>query len=510
MKKIKQEKGITLVALIITIIVLVILAGVSIANLMGQNGMLTDIQISTMKYESAAIKEEIELTMQGILLENIFEKNLTTSQMAKYLSEKLPGIMIIETTDDKIKVGYKGYKIEIESNWKVKIVENAGINVLYKLEPEEGYTKDSVIITLDIQTRDGISVKSVVTQDEGISTIEENKKYKVTENKVYEFVIIYNKNNNLKIEVPVESIDKEAPNAEIGLITKEEIINENTKIKAKAIITDEKSGVDFEKCKWVLKENNDPIGTNIENYTGGNISSEDGNIETGIITEPNKYFIHVLVTDKIGNVKEYCSDEILIISPPVINGELTVKANEIDVAITLEAKEETKVIYTIEKAGENKVLQTSNEIKDLKYTFLGLAANQEYKIIIQATNKYGTTSKTKNVTTGSIKSNPILTANNASIIYDGFAENSVSYYTSKYFYAFDNSESTGVWTYPNKLGDATIGCYIGYDFGIPVEITKVSGRIRMTSYKIQYSDDLKSWHDVFTGKSTRKRWWRCD
>ena len=38
----KNERGITLVALVITIIVLLILAGVTIAALSGQNGILTN------------------------------------------------------------------------------------------------------------------------------------------------------------------------------------------------------------------------------------------------------------------------------------------------------------------------------------------------------------------------------------------------------------------------------------------------------------------------------------
>ena len=43
MKK-TENKGITLIALVITIIVLLILAGVSIAMLTGQNGILTQAQ----------------------------------------------------------------------------------------------------------------------------------------------------------------------------------------------------------------------------------------------------------------------------------------------------------------------------------------------------------------------------------------------------------------------------------------------------------------------------------
>ena len=40
-KILKQKNGITLIALVITIIVLLILAGVSIAMLTGNNGILT-------------------------------------------------------------------------------------------------------------------------------------------------------------------------------------------------------------------------------------------------------------------------------------------------------------------------------------------------------------------------------------------------------------------------------------------------------------------------------------
>ena len=38
--KIKQEEGITLIALVVTIVVLLILAGVSISTLVGENGVV--------------------------------------------------------------------------------------------------------------------------------------------------------------------------------------------------------------------------------------------------------------------------------------------------------------------------------------------------------------------------------------------------------------------------------------------------------------------------------------
>ena len=56
-----ENKGITLIALVITIIVLLILAGVSIAMLTGQNGILTQAQNSAEQTEIANAKEQAKL-----------------------------------------------------------------------------------------------------------------------------------------------------------------------------------------------------------------------------------------------------------------------------------------------------------------------------------------------------------------------------------------------------------------------------------------------------------------
>ena len=60
--KVKNMKGITLIALVITIIVLLILAGVSIAMLTGQNGILTQAQNSKQVTEEAAEQEKRKLS----------------------------------------------------------------------------------------------------------------------------------------------------------------------------------------------------------------------------------------------------------------------------------------------------------------------------------------------------------------------------------------------------------------------------------------------------------------
>ena len=61
MKKFKSQKGVTLVALVITIIVLIILAGISINLVLGNNGIITIAKKAKENIELAKIEEEIEL-----------------------------------------------------------------------------------------------------------------------------------------------------------------------------------------------------------------------------------------------------------------------------------------------------------------------------------------------------------------------------------------------------------------------------------------------------------------
>ena len=53
----KADKGITLVALIITIIVLLILAGVSISMVLGDNGLINKAQNSVNTYDNSSKTE---------------------------------------------------------------------------------------------------------------------------------------------------------------------------------------------------------------------------------------------------------------------------------------------------------------------------------------------------------------------------------------------------------------------------------------------------------------------
>ncbi len=57
----KKQNGITLVALVITIIVLLILAGVSISLALGNNGVLTRSSQAVVQNEKGTVEQEIKL-----------------------------------------------------------------------------------------------------------------------------------------------------------------------------------------------------------------------------------------------------------------------------------------------------------------------------------------------------------------------------------------------------------------------------------------------------------------
>ena len=67
----KQVKGITLIALVVTIIVLLILAGVAISLTIGQNGIITRAQTAVIINENASVYEQLQLKIADYQMDNI-------------------------------------------------------------------------------------------------------------------------------------------------------------------------------------------------------------------------------------------------------------------------------------------------------------------------------------------------------------------------------------------------------------------------------------------------------
>ncbi len=66
----RKESGITLIALVVTIVVLLILAGVSISMLTGENGIVTQAQKASVKNDNGTVLEALRLKLSQYLSEN--------------------------------------------------------------------------------------------------------------------------------------------------------------------------------------------------------------------------------------------------------------------------------------------------------------------------------------------------------------------------------------------------------------------------------------------------------
>ena len=83
----KNNKGITLIALVITIIVLLILAGVSIAMLTGDNGILTQARNADVRTARAEVADKINMALNGELANLYAEGKFTATTAADILTK---------------------------------------------------------------------------------------------------------------------------------------------------------------------------------------------------------------------------------------------------------------------------------------------------------------------------------------------------------------------------------------------------------------------------------------
>ena len=82
----KNNKGITLIALVITIIVLLILAGVSIAMLTGENGILTQAERSKEDTAEAEVADKINMALNGEFTNLLADREFTSDDPADIIT----------------------------------------------------------------------------------------------------------------------------------------------------------------------------------------------------------------------------------------------------------------------------------------------------------------------------------------------------------------------------------------------------------------------------------------
>ena len=128
-KQLKNMKGITLIALVITIIVLLILAGVTIATLTGDNGIITQANKAKEENKSEGLKEEIRLACEANTI-----KEYTTGKNLEEELNKISNATVEKLLDDTFyvereNIGYTVYEDGTIVNGKMEIWDGSSSEV---------------------------------------------------------------------------------------------------------------------------------------------------------------------------------------------------------------------------------------------------------------------------------------------------------------------------------------------------------------------------------------------
>ena len=82
-----KNKGITLVALVVTIIIMLILAGVALRVILGDNGLFNLAKKSTEAYQISSEREYLEQNILSLQLEK-YTTNVSSNKLGKSLVDK--------------------------------------------------------------------------------------------------------------------------------------------------------------------------------------------------------------------------------------------------------------------------------------------------------------------------------------------------------------------------------------------------------------------------------------
>lgn len=210
MGKLKRNEAITLVALVVTIVVLLILAGITITYIMGDNSIFKKAQDAKFQTEIAKAREKLEIVLTTVQIEKRTNSQYNENEfLDEYILNNLKDVEII---GDIIIVD--GYAFEIDRSVP-KIGEYVGRKedlIFPEISISEiEYSSDYKSAKFTITTREdknGINKIEIIQYGKVLDTFEYDnnkeeiiKEYSVKQNGVYTVKVYSKLSNNAKTEV---------------------------------------------------------------------------------------------------------------------------------------------------------------------------------------------------------------------------------------------------------------------------------------------------------------------
>ena len=156
--KTKEVRGITIISLVVTIVVLLILAGISINAVIGDNGIIKKAQNSAELTKESEAKEIINRTVMEFYLTNDYE-TLEDFLNDKVLSGKIDKIE--KNTDGTLKVWKDNYSVTVENKTNSSNNNDNNVNKTIKISaiPYEGIydgNEHEAITAINVEPTDTI------------------------------------------------------------------------------------------------------------------------------------------------------------------------------------------------------------------------------------------------------------------------------------------------------------------------------------------------------------------
>ena len=289
---INKNCGITLISLVVTIIILLILGGIAIATLTGENGLFARAKQAKENYSVSSAKEKLQLAISDLMVEQTSKgENLTKEDLPKIKNNEID---VKSTETFPVEIICENYIFNVDENFTVTYVREAsGTVVTYTTEPESYTNKDEVKILVKISNPKGI--KSIQKPGETDRILAQGQKevgidYKVTKNGHYIFTIVDEEGKETIKDIYIDLIDKLEPLDFTPEIQKDgsniTIIENGQDAESDEIST--KSGIDHYEY-YIIDSNNKEAKyeTNeIKNLAVGN------------------YKVYVIAYDRAGNSKK--------------------------------------------------------------------------------------------------------------------------------------------------------------------------------------------------------------
>ena len=204
----RNNEGITLIALIVTIVVMIVIAGVSINMTIGENGIFTKAVKAKEMQETAEIKEKFELKQAEARIA-LGGESLTLENYLKYLVDQgmIDESDIEDTADSNIKT------ILVDNKYIYTVVKKDDGSIGLEYEGKTGKLLPKIKSVNTKSTTSSIEVKVDATRVDGgeyrfyIKDVASGEDYKKKEtNKTGEYIFTgLEQNREFKIKIEVEN-----------------------------------------------------------------------------------------------------------------------------------------------------------------------------------------------------------------------------------------------------------------------------------------------------------------